>query len=215
MTARAICALVLATVCVASRSAFAAETWPQFRGPAVKGIRVAPRTCRSPGARTKTSAGKHPSPGLGWSSPVVVGRQIWLTTAIEGEGSLRAVCVDRETGEILHDVEVFRNRRPGPHRRQEQSRVANARPRWPQRVRSLRRTWHGLPDHRRPDRLEPPAQVRPSARPWRIAGHLERFADCRLRWPRRAVHDRPRQADWRGPLEGRTPGRASLFDADP
>ena len=39
---------------------------------------------------------------------MVSGQQVWLTTAIEAEGSLRAVCLDRETGDVLHDVEVFR-----------------------------------------------------------------------------------------------------------
>jgi outer membrane protein assembly factor BamB len=38
----------------------------------------------------------------------VQGRQVWLTTALEAEGSLRAVCLDFDTGRIVHDVEVFR-----------------------------------------------------------------------------------------------------------
>jgi outer membrane protein assembly factor BamB len=51
---------------------------------------------------------KTPIDGLGWSSPVVEGDQIWLTTAIESDGSLRAMCINRETGATEHDVEVFR-----------------------------------------------------------------------------------------------------------
>jgi outer membrane protein assembly factor BamB len=46
--------------------------------------------------------------GLGWSSPVVQGGQVWLTAALEAEGSLRAACLDFDTGRIIHDVEVFR-----------------------------------------------------------------------------------------------------------
>jgi outer membrane protein assembly factor BamB len=38
----------------------------------------------------------------------VSGKQIWLTTAVEEGGSLRAICVDRATGKLVHDVEVFR-----------------------------------------------------------------------------------------------------------
>jgi hypothetical protein len=41
----------------------------------------------------------------------VWGKQVWVTTATEGGHSLRAVCVDAETGRIVHDVEVFRHER--------------------------------------------------------------------------------------------------------
>lgn len=108
MTSRAICALVLATVCVASRSASAAETWPQFRGPDGQGHSDA-HNLPTTWSENENVRWKTPIVGLGWSSPVVFGKQIWLTTAIEAEGSLRAVCVDRETGEIVHDVEVFKH----------------------------------------------------------------------------------------------------------
>jgi outer membrane protein assembly factor BamB len=46
-------------------------------------------------------------PGQGWSSPVVLGKQIWLTTALDEGRSLRAICVALETGGIVHDIEVF------------------------------------------------------------------------------------------------------------
>jgi outer membrane protein assembly factor BamB len=46
-------------------------------------------------------------PGQGWSSPVIWGGQVWMTTALEEGKSLHALCVDRETGKIVHDVEVF------------------------------------------------------------------------------------------------------------
>jgi outer membrane protein assembly factor BamB len=44
---------------------------------------------------------------------VIQGDQIWLTTAVDGGQSLRAICVDRETGAIRHDIEVFRKESPG------------------------------------------------------------------------------------------------------
>ena len=105
-------------------------------------------------------------------------------------------------------------RRPGSHRRQEQPCVAHAGRRRPARVRSFRRAWHGLPDDRRPDRVDARAGVRSSSRTGRLAGHLEGPVDRHLRRPRRAVHDRAGQADRPGPLEGRSSGTASLFDAD-
>jgi len=46
-------------------------------------------------------------PGEGWSSPVVEGNQVWMQTALDKGKSLRAVCVERETGRIQHDIELF------------------------------------------------------------------------------------------------------------
>ncbi len=45
--------------------------------------------------------------GKGWSSPVVFGNQAWLTTATGGGDELRAVCVDFQTGKILHNLVLF------------------------------------------------------------------------------------------------------------
>ena len=52
-------------------------------------------------------------PGVGWSSPIVVGEKIYLTTAVpkkaetDPEQSLRLVCLDLETGKTLWDKEIF------------------------------------------------------------------------------------------------------------
>jgi outer membrane protein assembly factor BamB len=88
-------------------STSAAADWPQFRGPDGQGHATA---VGSPihWSESENIRWKVPIAGLGWSSPVVSGQQVWLTTASETEGSLRAVCLDRETGDVLHDVEVFR-----------------------------------------------------------------------------------------------------------
>jgi outer membrane protein assembly factor BamB len=75
-------------------------------------------------------------PGRGWSSPLIVGDQVWMTTAIEvpidpakekerlktntGDqpltvleaAKLHAVCVDRNTGKLLHDIELHVERDP-------------------------------------------------------------------------------------------------------
>lgn len=45
--------------------------------------------------------------GDGWSSPVIWENQIWLTTGSDETEELFAVCVDLETGRILHDIKVF------------------------------------------------------------------------------------------------------------
>lgn len=83
--------------------------WPQFRGPDGDG---ASATAGLPThwSDTEGVAWKTPIPGLGWSSPVVAGGRVYLTTAVpEGEGqSLRLVCVDARTGNLLWNKEIFR-----------------------------------------------------------------------------------------------------------
>ena len=51
-------------------------------------------------------------PGRGWSSPVVAGGRVWLTTAtaVKKETSLRLLAFDVATGKPALDVEVFRLR---------------------------------------------------------------------------------------------------------
>lgn len=92
---------------IASLPASAGDAWPEFRGPTQQGH------SDSTGLPLTWGEGEHvrwktPIPGEGWSSPVILGSQIWLTTATDEGRSLRAVCVDRESGKIVHDVEVFR-----------------------------------------------------------------------------------------------------------
>jgi outer membrane protein assembly factor BamB len=56
-----------------------------------------------------------PVPGLGWSSPVVAGGRVWVTTAVEQKGvSLRALAFDVQTGRELVNVEVFHLRSGNP-----------------------------------------------------------------------------------------------------
>ncbi|MFQ3168719.1 MAG: outer membrane protein assembly factor BamB [Limisphaerales bacterium] len=56
-------------------------------------------------------------PGEGWSSPVIVGDQIWVTSAEDGGKSLHAICVDKKSGKLLHNVEVLTPEDAGPHHR--------------------------------------------------------------------------------------------------
>lgn len=60
--------------------------WPQFRGPGGEG-HVAqtglPLEWTDLDGTTKNVAWKAPIPGLGWSSAVINGDQVWLTTAVE------------------------------------------------------------------------------------------------------------------------------------
>lgn len=90
-----------------TRSAARAGDWPQFRGPDGQG-HAATSGVPLTWSETENVAWKVEIPGRGWSSPAVLGEQVWLTTATDEGRSLRAVAVDRRSGRILHNVEVFR-----------------------------------------------------------------------------------------------------------
>lgn len=90
-----------------------AADWPQFRGPGGQGHSEA-RNLPLTWSETENVTWKVPIAGLGWSSPSILGNQIWVTTALEDGKSLRAVALDRRTGEMLHDVDVFQLENPGP-----------------------------------------------------------------------------------------------------
>jgi outer membrane protein assembly factor BamB len=87
-------------------STFAADNWPQFRGPNGDGHSDAkglPLTW----SETNNVKWKTSIHDKGWSSPVVWGRQVWLTTASDEGRQLFAICVDRDSGKIVHDLKVF------------------------------------------------------------------------------------------------------------
>lgn len=110
-------------------SANAANPWPSFRGPTGQGIAIE-KKLPSHWSETENVAWRTEIPGKGWSSPVIWGDQIWMTTAIEriatdaekrarlkdekqadqlqvaAEVSLRAVCVHTRTGKLLENVEL-------------------------------------------------------------------------------------------------------------
>ncbi len=65
-------------------------------------------------SESENVAWKTPIHGRGWSSPVVIGEQVWMTTATVDGRKLSAVCVDRGSGKIVHDLHVFDVERPQP-----------------------------------------------------------------------------------------------------
>ena len=87
-------------------SLFAEDSWTQFRGPGGTGISSAkglPTTWDD----TKNVVWKTAIHDKGWSSPVVLGKQVWVTTALVDGKEQWAVCVDRESGKVVHDIKVF------------------------------------------------------------------------------------------------------------
>lgn len=89
-----------------------AENWTEFRGPTGQG-HSSERGLPLTWSETENVAWKVPIPGRGWSSPVLVDDQIWLTTATDEGRSLRALCLNRDTGRIVFNVEVFQLTDPG------------------------------------------------------------------------------------------------------
>ena len=102
--------LVLAAL-VLTPVLYAGDNWPQFRGPngdGVAEVRAAPvRWSETENIRWKVAI--HDK---GWSSPVIWGEQIWLTTAGADGKAFFAVCVDRTSGKIVHDIKLFTEERP-------------------------------------------------------------------------------------------------------
>ena len=100
------------------------EPWNQFRGPRGDG------TSKAVGLPVTFAEGspeivwKTPVPGRAWSSPVIWGNQIWLTNAPEIQNLtpekpklekplvLSAVCIDFDSGKVIHDVKLFEVEKP-------------------------------------------------------------------------------------------------------
>jgi len=80
--------------------------WPQFRGP--EGNGVSPATglpiawSESENVRWKTRV--H---GKGWSSPIVLGDKVWMTTATPDGKELFVVAIHKDTGQIAVDQKIF------------------------------------------------------------------------------------------------------------
>ncbi len=116
----------------------ALPSWSQWRGPAGQGHAPAAKDLPRAWSESENVAWKTPVEGKGWSSPVLADGRLWLTTAVEtplseaekaerlanvenssslqvsGPVSLRAVCLDADTGKVLHDLELFRQSQPDP-----------------------------------------------------------------------------------------------------
>src|SRR5688500_2109275 len=98
---------------LAAASATAEDNWPRFRGPQATGRSDAtglPTTW----SETKNIKWKTPLHDRGWSSPVVRGDQIWVTAATEDGKIDYAICVDKESGRIVHDLKLWENENPSP-----------------------------------------------------------------------------------------------------
>ena len=86
----------------------AGADWPQFRGPGGQGVSDE-RDLPVQWGESLGVVWKAPVAGLGWSSPVVAGGRVWLTTSSGNrDASLRLLAFDVATGRQVLNAEVFR-----------------------------------------------------------------------------------------------------------
>jgi outer membrane protein assembly factor BamB len=113
---RPIWLIVLLTL-ILSASAARAD-WPEFRGP--RGDGIVPTPGNAPvglplyWSETSNVTWKTEIPYRGWSTPVVLGGQVWLTTATEDGHDFFALCVDAETGKVRLNEKMFHSDNPEP-----------------------------------------------------------------------------------------------------
>jgi len=114
---------------VGSLPSFAADAFPEFRGPRGDGTADA-KGLPTQWSETQNIRWKVPVHGKGWSSPVVWGDQVWVTTADEVGGgklpdstkgakenpitsvSMYALAFDRNTGKLIHDIKLGTQDKP-------------------------------------------------------------------------------------------------------
>ncbi len=101
----------LASLWLAALSIPAADNWPQFRGPNGDGHSDATGLPVS-WSETENVKWKTPIHDKGWSSPVIWGDQIWLTTATDEGRQLFVLTLDKNTGKIIRDVKLFDAEQP-------------------------------------------------------------------------------------------------------
>ena len=103
--------ILLLAACFSSVYLFG--NWPDYRGPGRDGVSEAAnlplRWSETLNVRWKT-----PIHGRAWSSPVIWGKQVWLTTATEDGKVLSVLCIDRDSGQILLDRKLFDVANPRP-----------------------------------------------------------------------------------------------------
>jgi outer membrane protein assembly factor BamB len=135
--ARGIAASIFVAIYLHAGACMSLADWPQFRGPTGQGISNASQLPIDFGL-DRGLKWQTPIAGKGWSSPVIAGGRVWLTTAITttaspekrakllegaalpqtkdvaGSVELRAICLNLEDGKPLHDVSLATFDSPEP-----------------------------------------------------------------------------------------------------
>jgi outer membrane protein assembly factor BamB len=106
--ARSFMACLLLT---SATESWAGDNWPNFHGPTNNNHSDA-KNLPLTWSETENVVWKTPIHDSGWSSPVIWGNQIWLTTATDDGKQSFVLCIDRESGKILRDLKLFDNDSP-------------------------------------------------------------------------------------------------------
>lgn len=96
--------IVLLSLLAAAEAA--EESWWQFLGPKGNG-HTASIDLPTHWTDHENVAWKTAIHDRGWSSPVITESQIWITTATADGHKLFAMCVDKKSGEVIHDLHLF------------------------------------------------------------------------------------------------------------
>ena len=99
--------VTVATALLVMTGPLQAENWPQFRGAGGQGV-LSEKNLPLKWSATENVAWRTELPGESWSSPVVWGERVFVTTATDNGESCRVLALERKTGKILWNKEVFK-----------------------------------------------------------------------------------------------------------
>jgi outer membrane protein assembly factor BamB len=110
---------LLAATLLACGGASARADWPEFRGPSGDGHASAPGDTKPVGlplhwSETNNVKWKTEIPFHGQSTPVVLGGQVWVTTATEEGHDHYAICLDADSGKVVFNQSLFHTETPEP-----------------------------------------------------------------------------------------------------
>ncbi|MBI3736664.1 PQQ-like beta-propeller repeat protein [Candidatus Sumerlaeota bacterium] len=122
-------AFIAAVWCGMALLASAQDNWPQFRGPESNGVAKDSPSLPDHWSATENVVWKTDVPGMGWGSPIVWGKKIFVTTAVS-EGEVEppkpglyfkgerpvpsdphrwaTYCIDMDSGKILWEKTAYR-----------------------------------------------------------------------------------------------------------
>ena len=87
------------------------SAWPDYRGPRHDGHSTA-TGLPTEWSEKKNVAWKTRIHGRAWSSPVIADDEVWVTTATKKGDKLSVLCVDLDSGKVVHDVPLFEIENP-------------------------------------------------------------------------------------------------------